>query len=197
MKSLLYTILVSFASLVSSHAAYDVYLKFNGGSASSSITLGDSGDNEYNKAQGWFKLSDFSFGIENTVTVGSGGGGISSGRASFDEVKVTKSAGAGSAKLFLACATGSQYTSVTIVLVRPGATPEAAKTRILQMDYYHVVIQSVKTAGSDGDEILNEDVVFKHGSQRLQFFTQNSETGAEEPPWEAQWSVIENIAVAP
>lgn len=183
MKNLLLAIVVSLASLLPIHAAYDVYLKFEG----ANISKGDSMDETYRGEDGWFNITNFSLGMKTDVTVGGGGGGITASRVRFERVGITKKAGMGSAQLLMACATGNHFQKVTLVIVN-------STGKIMQADFHNVVFESVKSVGSDGDETLNEDIVFAHGAQRMEFFKQDPKTGATVSLGASEWSVITNTA---
>lgn len=187
MKSLLCTLLVSFASLISSQAAFDIFIKF-GETSPNAIDVGDSKSEAYSGNQGWFKLTTYSFGIKNTVDIGSAPG---VGRASFEEIVITKKAGVGSADLFLACAKGDHFDKVTIVMVRSGVSGGPSPARILQMELHHVLVQSVKAAGADGDDAVNEVLTIKHGAHQLEFFKEDTQGGVESAG-KTIWSVVNN-----
>lgn len=193
MKSLLLTLTISLLSLLSCSADIKAYIKFTGGNAAA-VATGDSTDSQYPGSQGWFKVDSYSLGIKNTINIGGASSGSGSGRASFEPVKISKTAGRGSAQLLLACATGRHYDQVTLVVVRSSDSGGGVTTtRVLQMDMHLVLVESIQTEGTNGDDATLEEIVIKHGAQKVEFFRQKMD-GSEESAGSSEWSVVLNEA---
>ena len=76
-----------------------------------------------------FPVEAVNFGIEFPTTIGSQSGGAGAGKAKFDDFSVTKKVDINSPILFLACASGSHFTTATLAVGAPGsATPTIVYT---------------------------------------------------------------------
>lgn len=60
------------------------------------------------------ELQSYSWGVKNPITVGSGGGGAGTGKATLSELTVERSADAVSPRLFQAVVTGEHFPSATL-----------------------------------------------------------------------------------
>ena len=64
----------------------------------------------------------WSLGVSNSVSVGSAGGGAGAGKATFDDLTITKKVDASSPKLISACASGRHFADATLVVTANGTT---------------------------------------------------------------------------
>jgi len=64
----------------------------------------------------------WSLGVSNSVSVGSASGGAGAGKATFDDLTITKKVDASSPKLISACASGKHFADATLVVTANGTT---------------------------------------------------------------------------
>jgi len=126
------------------------------------------------KANKGFDIFDFSFGVENTVNVGSATGGLGSGRVQLDRVEFSKNTDTASAKLVLAACTGQHIDEFHLSLRKGGGDGTASSGG----EFVHVmmkscVVESVKWSGSDGDEALKESVVMAFAGIKIEYKKQD------------------------
>jgi type VI secretion system secreted protein Hcp len=156
------------------------------------VIKGDSQNETYNGSDGWSELLNFNFGIENNANIGSISGGGAAGRASFKDIRLSKSTDSISSHLFAKCAMGQHFTRVDIVILRSGASAGGKRVKIMELDLRLVMVQEVQLSGSDGDDTVTEAVILRHGAQNIKFYTVNPNTGAEVLSGEATWSIVAN-----
>jgi type VI secretion system secreted protein Hcp len=173
MKHLLLAIFAALCFISPASAAMDMFMKFEQPSGGAAAITGDSMDATYSGAQGWFEVLSFGFGVANPITIG-GPGGLTAGAATFNNFVITRYVGQGSAAFLQACVTGGRYGQVTLVIRRTGEN----QVRVMQAKLYTVLVQSVTSSASGGEDRLTENLTFRHASHEIQFYTQ-SNTGAE------------------
>ncbi len=63
----------------------------------------------------------------------------------------------------------------------------------MEAELHLVLVQSVNSSGSQGEDAIMEVVTFQHGAQKITFFTRDSK-GAEKPAGNYNWSIVKNNA---
>ncbi|MDO6590541.1 Hcp1 family type VI secretion system effector [Loktanella sp. D2R18] len=172
--------------------AFDTFLYF----PNQSLVVGESLDAEMSKKKA-FEISDFSFGVENTVNLGSGSGGAGSGKANFSEFEVNKLTDTGSCGLFATCCTGNHFDEAIVELRRAGGSNNKSGTTFIKIHFKMVIVTEMTWNGADGEDGLNESVKFKYGALRIEYFKQNEKGVMSKAPGgqgEAKWSQILNEA---
>ncbi len=115
--------------------ATDMFLKLEG----------IDGESHDSKHGGEIEIHSFSFGVSQTGSFGSGGGG-GTGKASFSDLSVMKSADKATPKLMQFCATGVHIKTGILTVRKAGKD---------QQEYYVIkmedlLVSSVQNAGSEG-----------------------------------------------
>lgn len=118
---------VTLLTTTNSFGALNCYLKIDG-------IKGESLDEKH---KDWIRLDSFSWGVSNNSAAGSGGGGTSAGKASFQDMHFTMSMDKASPKLMLACATGQHIPTLQFVVSRADGTSGGTT------DYYVVTLSDV------------------------------------------------------
>jgi type VI secretion system secreted protein Hcp len=95
----------------------------------------------------------WSWGCSNSGTTHMGGGG-GSGKVNVQDLSFTKYIDASSNALLKACCEGKHYDDATLVVRKAGGTP--LEYIIIKME--EVLITSVSTGGSGGEDRLTENV---------------------------------------
>lgn len=118
-------------------AQSDYFLKIDG-------IDGESTDDSH---AGEIEISSFSWGVTNSGTFGSGGGG-GAGKCSFQDLHFTAVVSKASPNLMAACATGEHIESAVITLRKAGGDQEEYETITLT----DVLVSSYQQGGSDGSD---------------------------------------------
>ena len=102
----------------------------------------------------------FSWGVSNPATISSAGGGLSSGKPSFQELSLTKYVDLASPQLMTAAATGKHIASATFTVLRSNGTGLA--------NYYTVTL----TEGSGGEDRMTENITLNYAKIKIDYYQQ-------------------------
>lgn len=127
-------------ALVAQHAGADIFLKIETGGSPSTIP-GESTDKVHS---GWIDATSFSFGVSNAPNLS--GGVISGTKAVARELTITKSLDKASPKLFLGCAMGTIFPTVTMELQQ--LTSGGAPVIYYKMILSNVLVSNLATSGA-------------------------------------------------
>lgn len=123
----------------------------------------------------------WSWGLSNSGTFHTGGGG-GAGKANFQDISVTKWVDNASAELMKYCANGDHFATAKLIVRKAGKTP--LEYIVIEME--KVMITSVSTGGSGGEEQLTENVSLNFAKVKYSYKKQKDDgTGeaAKEFPW--------------
>lgn len=169
--------------------AFDAFLKFSGeGVAAQKIT----GETMDATMKGYTEISEFSFGIENKLNLGSSSGGAGAGKASFKQFNIKKQTDSASPALVLTCCLGGHYDTVELALRKSGAMAGKSGGIFLTYTFKMVAIASVDWSGASGDDVCSEGVVFEYGAIKMNYKKQDSTGKLEQGGSETMWSVVKN-----
>ncbi len=155
-----------------SAAAVDYFLKIDG-------IEGESRDKNNKNS---IDIESFSWGATNTASVGGGGGG--SGKASFQDISVTKIEDRSSPPLFLAVPTGTHYKTASIVGRR------ADGTEFTMLTLSDVMITSFAQTGISPDG-PTESLSLNFAKIEFQY-KPTGQDGKAGAPVKAGWDLKEN-----
>ncbi len=119
-----------------------------------------------------FDIIDFSFGVENTVNVGSSSGGLGSGRVELDRFEFTKNMDTGSTNTVLSACTGAHITEFHLSLRKGGGDTSTSGGEFVHVTLYDVVVESIKWSGSDGDETFKDAIVLAFAGIKIVYSKQ-------------------------
>lgn len=169
-------------ALVAQHANGSIFLKVE-------ITGGGTvaGESTEKTHPAWIEVSSMQFGISNPVTLG--GGTITAGKATGSALTITKSLDRSSPPLFLGCAQGTRYPTVTLELTATGS--EVAYT------YYKITLTNVMVSNlgtSTGGDRPTESVSLSYEKITTDYFMIDPKTGTvpQTPTATATWSFATN-----
>ncbi|SFO84545.1 type VI secretion system secreted protein Hcp [Cohaesibacter marisflavi] len=143
-----------------------------------------------------FELSEFGFGAENTANIGSATGGGGSGKATFKPFTIKKRTDTASCALFQQMCRGTHYDEAILELRRSGGSEKSSGATVLKISFMMVYVTDMGWNGSDGDDILEEDLTFEYGAIKIEYFQQGKDGKVKKPTVsggaEAVWSRVLN-----
>jgi type VI secretion system secreted protein Hcp len=156
--------------------AVDMFLELEG-------VKGESVDKTH---KGKIDILAWSWGLSNMGTLhhGSGGG---AGKASFQDISITKYIDMASPNLMLYCASGKHFAKGKLIVRKAGDTP----LEYLTIELDKVMVSAYSTGGSGGEERLTENVTLNFAKVKLEYVTQ-SEKGGKGTPVAFSWDIAAN-----
>jgi type VI secretion system secreted protein Hcp len=165
--------------------AFDAYMYFP-----KSDVEGETQDSAMNKLKA-FEISEFSFGAENNISVGSMSGGGGAGKATFKQFTVKKTTDTASTKLFLNLCLGKHFDEAVVELRRSGGGEGVSGATFLKYTFYLVMVEDITWSGSSGDDVPGEDCAFQYGAMKVEYSKQDIK-GKMSPAGSAEWSRVLN-----
>jgi type VI secretion system secreted protein Hcp len=115
----------------------------------------------------------WSFSLENKLDISSVTTGAGAGKAEFQEFTIKKQVDSASATLFLACGCGANFDNVQLVLRKATGSTTAAETEVfLKWTFLMMVVEKIEW--SYGDPAPEENVTFKFGACKVEYFQQDA-----------------------
>ncbi len=148
---------------------------------------GESTDKIYPGSKGWIDVLAWSRGASNSGTahLGSGGG---AGKANVQDLSVTKYVDISSPALLLGALKGSHFAEASLVVRKAGTTP----IDYIKLDMKEVLVTSLSTGGSGGEDKLTENVSLNFASFTFSYTPKNADgTAGDAIP--ASWNIVENV----
>jgi type VI secretion system secreted protein Hcp len=146
-----------------------------------------SGEAQDTKHKGEIDVLAWSWGMSQSGSFHSGGGG-GAGKASFQDISVTKWIDSSSAILMLYCANGDHFTNAKLTVRKAGKKP--LEYLIIEME--KVMVTSVSTGGSGGEDKLTENVSLNFAKVEVKYKEQKPDgTGGPEKIF--KWDIAGNI----
>jgi len=133
-------------------------------------------------------VKEYSFGVSNTGSVGSPGGGAGAGKASFSDLSFTAPVSAASPKLMLACASGAHYDTAVLTVRRSGAK---SPQDFFRLTLKTVMVSSYQDAGSSTDDVPTDSVTLAFAALKVDYLSPTA-SGAPGPSTSASWDRTKN-----
>lgn len=177
-RLLLSAIIAIFLATLPVHAASDYFLMLDG-------IKGESLDKTHRDA---IEIQSFSFGVSNSGTLVSGGGG-GAGKATFSDISFLKNLDKASPLLYLHCAQGKHIPTATLFVRKAGERP---------LEYFvvkltDVIVTSVQTSGSSGGGAPTES--FSLNFRTIEFtYTPQKADGSPDIPVKSGWDIATNTS---
>lgn len=168
--------------------AFDAFLYFAKEGDGSYPIKGETQDSTYKDS---FEISEFSFGVENTLSIGSATTGAGAGKATFKEFTVKKLVDKASPKLLMTCGMGGHYKKVQLFLRKSGSEKGKSGKAYLNFAFSLVAVKSIEWSGSSGDDSPTETVIFEYGEMFVGYFPQ-TKTGGLGSLESGSWSKLLN-----
>ena len=142
------------------------------------------GESQLKDFEGDIDILAWSWGMSQSGTfhMGSGGG---AGRANFQDLSVTKYIDKSSADLMYHCASGEHYGKVEVVVRKAGGE----QMEYLRITMEKVMITSVSTGGSGGEDRLTENVSFNFAEVEVVYTPQDEEGNEDSDKQEFKWDI--------
>jgi type VI secretion system secreted protein Hcp len=157
--------------------AVDILLKIDGVEGESVIS----------GHEGEIDILSWSWGMSQSGTMHNGGGG-GSGRVNIQDISFTKTVDKTSPNLIRACCNGEHFPEAVLLVRKAGKDP---------LDYFKVtmspvLVTSVSTGGSGGDDRLTENVSINFAKMQIGY-TPQKEDGTGEAEVTLNWNIEKNI----
>ena len=130
----------------------------------------------------------WSWGMSQSGSMHGGGGG-GSGKVTVQDLSITKYVDSASTNLQLKCCNGKHYEEALLTVRKAGETP----VEYLKITLSRVLIGSVSSGGSGGEDRLTENVTLNFAKAKVEY-TPQDETGAAGAVMQYGWDVAQNTA---
>jgi len=151
------------------------------------IKIGDvKGESVDAKHKGDIDVLSWSFGMSNSGNAHSGGGS-GAGKVNVQDLSFTKWVDLSSTELALRCCTGKHYDKATLVVRKAGDKPLEYLTITLE----EVMISSVSSGGSGGEDRLTENVSLNFANIKIEYKEQLKD-GGKGADTSMSWKIAEN-----
>jgi len=145
--------------------AVDMFLELDG-------IKGESTDHKHKEN---IDVLAWSWGVSNSGTFHSGGGG-GSGKANFQDLSITKYIDKATADLLYTCASGKHLAKGKLVVRKAGEKP----LEYLIVTLENILVSKVSTGGSGGEERLTESVTLNFAKVKVEYKVQDEKGGGKD-----------------
>ena len=128
----------------------------------------------------------WSWGMSNSGSAQLGGG-MGAGKVNVQDISLTKWIDAASCDLMKSCCNGKHFGEGKLIVRKAGETP----LEYLIITMTDVIITSVSTGGSGGEDRLTENVSLNFAKVNVKY-AQQEKTGAGGAAPEMTWNIAEN-----
>ena len=156
--------------------AVDMFMKIDG-------VDGESKDKKHTKE---IDVMSWSWGMSNSGSAHVGGG-AGAGKVNVQDLTFTKYVDSASPKLMLACCNGKHYDTALLTVRKAGEKP----VEYIKIKLTEVLITSVSTGGSGGEDRLTENVTLNFAKVHLDY-TPQDDTGAAGTAIPMEWDIAAN-----
>jgi type VI secretion system secreted protein Hcp len=156
--------------------AVDMFIKIDG-------IKGESADDKHKEE---IDVLAWSWGMSQSGSAHMGGG-AGSGKVNVNDLSFTKYIDVGSADLYLSCCNGKHLKDAKLVVRKAGENP----LEYLKITMEDVIISSVSTGGSGGEDRLTENVTLNFARVKVDYAAQDAKGGAAAQP-KMGWDIAAN-----
>ena len=118
------------------------------------------------------------------------GGGAGAGKVNVQDLSFTKYVDKASSPLLGACCKGTHITKATLTVRKAGGN--ALEYVMITME--EVLVASVTTGGSGGEDRLTENVTLNFATFKFQYQPQKADGSKDGGTIDAKWDIAKNIA---
>lgn len=153
------------------------------------MKIGDlKGESVDNVHKGEIDVLAWSWGLSQSGTTHTGGaGGV--GKVNVQDLSFTKYVDKSSPSLVLACCMGRHYADATLTVRKNGAEPFEYLTITME----DVLVTSLSTGGSGGEDRISENVTLNFAKFNLSYQPQSEDGSKDGPAIEAKWDIRANV----
>lgn len=148
---------------------------------------GETADAEF-KSKGAFEILAWSWGMSQSGTTHMGEGG-GAGKANFQDLSFTKYMDKATTALMIALAKGDHTPECKLTMRKAGG----GQQKLLEITMKEVLVSSVSSGGSGGEDRLTENVTLNFGQVKVEYFKQDK-TGATKSSGVFDWDIAGNAA---
>lgn len=159
--------------------AVDMFMKLDG-------VKGESADKKH---KGEIDVLAWSWGLSNSGSMHTGGGG-GSGKVNVQDLSFTKYIDLSTPDLMLACAVGKHFPKASLEVRKAGGD----QLPYLNLELTDVLITSISTGGSGGEDRLTENVTLNFSKYTIQY-TEQSKAGAAAAKPKTGYDIKQNTKV--
>lgn len=131
----------------------------------------------------------WSWGMSQSGTTHTGSGG-GAGKVSVSDLSITKYVDKATPFLMLACCNGKHFDQGLLTVRKAGEQP----LEYLKIKMEEVIIASISTGGSGGEDRLTENVTLNFAKFTAEYTPQKPD-GSGDAAIEAAWNIAENVKV--
>lgn len=141
-------------------------------------------------SHGIFEVEDYSFDIEQTLSIGSQSAGAGAGRVTFNPFSITRKIDLSSPVFFENACSGKSFKNVYLGMRKSAGGATSGKFFLL----FTFKLVAVKTLGwAHDDEAPKETVTFEYGGLQIRYSRQQP-SGAMDPVVGKGWNKVKNIS---
>ena len=140
-----------------------------------------------------FEIEDYSFDIEQTLNIGSQGGGSGAGKNTFNPFSITRKIDVSSPAFFQMCCSGTPFAYVGLALRKSvgigGGGANTAGFTFLRFDFKLVAVKTL--SWSHDEESPKETATFEYGGLQIHYCAQNPD-GSLQTEVAGGWNRVKN-----
>jgi type VI secretion system secreted protein Hcp len=149
------------------------------------IKIGDlAGESKDSKHGGEIDVLAWSWGVSNSGSAHAGGGG-GAGKANVQDISFTKRMDKSSPNLTQYCASGKHFDKASLVVRKAGDQP----LEYWKMVFEEVLITSVSTGGSQGEDVLTENITLNFSKFKVIYQPQGKDGGPDGGEITGGWDI--------
>jgi type VI secretion system secreted protein Hcp len=153
------------------------------------LTITDiEGESRDSSHAGAIDVLAWSWGASQSGSMHTGGGG-GSGRVNVQDISITKWVDKSSPVLMQKCCEGTHLEEAVLIVRKAGGTP----LEYFKITMQHVLISSISSGGSGGEDRLTENVSLNFGIIKFEYQPQNDQGEAEGGALTSGWNIMENV----
>jgi len=138
------------------------------------------------------ELKGYHFGIKNSTTIGTASGGAGAGKASFEQLIVTKQVDQLSPALMGVCAMGGHFKEAKLILRKPSSSKASSGGMYSTFTLRMVAVSGVQWTTSNVDDVAEEHVTLSFGAMQIEYRAQDKTGRLSTNPVVAAWSTSRN-----
>jgi type VI secretion system secreted protein Hcp len=129
----------------------------------------------------------WSWGMSQSGTTHMGAGG-GAGKVNVQDLSFTKYVDKSSPNLIMACCNGKHFKEAKLTVRKAGEKP----LEYIKLTMKDVIISSLSTGGSGGEDRLTENVTLNFGAFKMEYTPQKPD-GSGDAAVEAGWDIAKNV----